>query len=370
MKKLILIFVIFTFGICLSHAEVKPNELPKNQTLYRLGSKENPMKIGLMLVEPFVVKENDAYQGLVIDYWKHISKGQDWHYVFIDLPPNYTKAIEDTANGKYDLALGNFSTTAERMSLVHFSRPFMLNRITILTKADNVNALNTVIGVIYSISEILLIVFLLIGIVTLFLWFFKAKGDGTTFKSFFFISCVNLLGAVIDARFKKFTIVMLLLVGLIVKAIFIGSITSTLFNLSLGSKDPFLDTEDISGRLFVVVKGSSFAEKIRALNARVYEYDGNNEEAAEYYARNTDQFDGYVSDFALVFKYANQFSDIEPNLIVSDFNVRNDNLAFVLNKSFPFRTIFDQKILELQDTNLGYTICSIYVGDEARNCVM
>lgn len=370
MKKLILIFVIFTFGICLSHAEVKPNEFHKDQAQYRLGSKENPMKIGLMLVEPFVVKEGDVYQGLVIDYWKHISKGQDWHYVFIDLPPNYSKAIEDTANGKYDLALGNFSTTAERMSSVHFSRPFMLNRITILTKADIVNPLTVVMGVIYSISEILLIVFLLIGIVTVLLWFFKAKGDGATFKSFFYISCVNLLGTVIETRFKKFTIVMLLLVGLIVKAIFIGSITSTLFNLSLARKDPFVSTQDISGKIFIVVKGSSFAEKMRALNARIYEYNGSNEEAAEFYARNTAKYDGYVSDFALIFKYANQFSDIEPNLIVSDFNVRNDNLAFVLNKSFPFRTIFDQKILELQDTNLGYTICSIYVGDEARNCVM
>ena len=370
MKKLILVFLVFTFGICLSHAEVKPNELPKNQAQYRLGSKENPMKIGLMLVEPFVVKEGDVYQGLVIDYWKHISKGQDWHYVFIDLPPNYTKAIEDTANGKYDLALGNFSTTAERMSLVHFSRPFMLNRITILTKAKNINPLTMVIRVIYSIFKILLMVFLIIGFVTLFLWFVQPKSNYRSYTSIFYETCVSLLGTVLDTKFKKLTFVILIVVSLVLKAILIGSITSTLFNLSLASKDPFVSAQDVSGKMFVVVKGSSFAEKMRALNARIYEYNGSNEEAAAFYARNTAKYGGYVSDFALIFKYANQFSNIEPNLIVSDFNVRNDNLAFVLNKSFPFRTIFDQKILELQDTNLGYTICSIYVGDEARNCVM
>ena len=323
-----------------------------------------------MLVEPFIVKEGDVYQGLVIDYWKYVSKGQDWHYVFIDIPPNYSKAIEDTANGKYDLALGNFSTTAERMSLVHFSRPFMLNRITILTKDKNINPLIMVIRMIYSIFKILLMVFLIIGVVALFLWFFQPKVDDKPYTSTFYNTCVSLLSIVLEAKFNKITFVILVVVSLILKAIFIGSITSTLFNLSLGSKDPFLDTEDISGKLFVMVKGSSHVPKMRALNARIYEYNGSNEEAAEFYVRNTAKYDGYVSDFALIFKYANQFSDIEPNLIVSDLNIRNDNLAFVFNKSFPFRTNFDQKILELQDTNLGYTICSVYVGDEARNCVM
>lgn len=369
-KQLVFILLLFTFGVCLGHTEVKYDAIQKVQSKYPLGSEQNPIKIGLMMVDPFITKHDGVYQGLIMDYWRHISQDKDWYYVFIESSPNYTQVVEDTATGKYDLALGNFSTTADRMSSIYFSRPFMLNKISILTTVERINPLTILISVLYTMSEILLTIFVLIGFVSLFLWVFRPRGDETRLKVYFLIACVNLLGTVAGNRFKKTMLVILLLFSLIIKAIFIGSVTSTLFNLSLGSKDPFTNAEDIAGKLFVVVKGSSFSEKMRGLNARVYEYDGSNEQAADFYVRNSDQFDGYVSDFTLVYKYANQFLHIEPGLVVSDYNIRNDNLAFIFNKSFPFKTTFDQKILELQDTNLAFSICNVYVGDEASNCLM
>tara|TARA_X000000950_G_C13739576_1_gene587896 strand:- start:464 stop:946 length:483 start_codon:yes stop_codon:yes gene_type:complete len=158
--------------------------------------------------------------------------------------------------------------------------------------------------------------------------------------------------------------------GLTVRAIFIGSVSYALFNITIGQKDPFIDAHDISGKLFVVVKGSSFVDTMRALYARVHEIDGSDEEAAEFYAKNTDKYDGYVADYALVARYSKQFKSIEPRLIVSSYNVRNDVLAFPYNDSFPFDKEFNYGILKLQDTNLAFSICHTYVGDNAKNCLM
>ncbi len=85
-----------------------------------------------MLVEPFASKHDGVYQGLVIDYWKHIASENNWHYVFLDTNPNYTKSLIDAAYGEFDVVLGNFSTTAERITFINYSRPFMLNKISIL----------------------------------------------------------------------------------------------------------------------------------------------------------------------------------------------------------------------------------------------
>ena len=41
------------------------------------------------------------------------------------------------------------------------------------------------------------------------------------------------------------------------------------------------------------------------------------------FVKNATKYDGYVADNALVYRYANHFRDIEPNLMVSNYNVRN-----------------------------------------------
>lgn len=369
-KLLLLVCFIFSFQITYAHSEIKQIDYIKSESKYPLGSEKNPIKVGLMLVVPFVEKNGDEYSGLLIDYWRHIVKSKDWHYVFIETSPNYTQALKDAAKGKYDLILGNFSTTAERIAYIKYSRPYMLNKITILTTSATVKPLTILIKLCYAIIEILLTIIVIIGIVSLFLRMFRSKEDNTTLKEFFIIAFINLLGAVTETRFKTAMIIMLLVVGLIIKAIFFAGVTSTLFNLSLANRDPFLTTKDVSGKLFLVVKGSSFVDKMRSLNARVYEFDGGDEEAAEFYAKNSSKFAGYVSDYAPSYRYANEYKNIEPNLMVSSLNVRNDVLAFVYNDFFPFGKIIDKDILELQDSNLAFSICSVYIGEEATSCLM
>ena len=367
---LLFICLICSFETCLASADTNHGDITIAQSKYQLGSEQNPIKIGLMVVDPYITKHDGVYQGLLIDYWKQISKDKNWHYKFIETTPNYTNVLKDAAIGKYDLVLGNFSTTAGRISYINYSRPFMLNKISILTTNNDVNAFTILVNVFYAIIEILLTVFLLVSFVACALRICRSDEDNTTLIEFFLIAADSMLGSVVVNRFTKAIFLMLLFVSLIVKAIFIGSVTSTLFNLSLSSKEPFADAKDISGKLFVVVKGSSYVVEMRALNARVYEFDGSDEEAAAFYARNTAKYDGYVSDFALIFKYANQFKSVEPNLIVSNYNVRNDILAFVYNEDFAFQKIIDINILELQDSNLAYSICSVYIGEEAKDCVM
>ena len=242
----------------------------------------------------------------------------------------------------------------------------MLNNISILTTYNVLTFTDIVINLFYALIEILLTIFFLVGIVACALRLFRAKGNKTTLKEFFMFAAVTTIGYVSNGKLSKTIFLTLLFVSLLVKSILIGTVTSTLFSLSLSNKKPFLSSKDLSNKLFIVVKGSSHVQKMRALNARVYEFDGTNEQAAEFYARNIDKYDGYISDYALNYRYSNQYKYIEPNLIVSNYSVRNDILSLAFDHSFPLEKELNIGILKLQDSNSAYSICNTYVGDYAK----
>ena len=102
MKYLLSFFcLICSFEMSFASPSTNHADITTAQLKYPLGSEQNPIKVGLMVVEPFVAKHNGVYQGLLIDYWTQISKGKDWHYKFIETSPNYTNALKD-AKGEYD----------------------------------------------------------------------------------------------------------------------------------------------------------------------------------------------------------------------------------------------------------------------------
>ena len=68
-----------------------------------LGSKENPIRVGVLTLEPFAENKSGSFHGLVIDYWDKIAKPNGWHYVYSDAGKNYSKAIEATHSGQYYL---------------------------------------------------------------------------------------------------------------------------------------------------------------------------------------------------------------------------------------------------------------------------
>lgn len=202
MKKLILF--IFLVSLCSGlYAKEETTYSSVPQTKYTIGSKEKPIRVGVMLVEPFASIHDGVYEGLVIDYWKQIANENNWHYVFLDTNPNYTTSLRDMEISKYDLILGNYSTTAKRLSFINYSRPYMLNKISILTKDNRPSTLTIFLTVLFIILKILLAILMSIGIFTIFMWLFKKKDDPTSLKVFFLVACNNIFGAADKKDFKN-----------------------------------------------------------------------------------------------------------------------------------------------------------------------
>ena len=373
--KRILIYVllsILTLGCVYPHTEVQHVTNVSDQTL-PLGSKENPIKVGVMLVEPFASKIDGVYKGIVVDYWSNLVHSKNWYYTFLPTSNNYSEAVEATKNGKYDIVLGNFSTTYERSYLVDFSNTFFLTEVSVLTSVKNVGPLQRFLESLYELSRVLIIVLILFIFLSLLFWVIEKKKRGYKISNSLFSTSVAMIsGDVTDnpsTNLNRILFIFILITGMILQAVIIASMTDSALSNDY-SVDPFKQREAIAGKTFVVVKGSYFAEVIRSLNANPFEYDGSDLEAAKYYVENSDKYSGFITEHILAERYSTQFSDLDSHLIVSQVNLRNDELAFIFRKDFPYQDEINRGILFMQDNNLSGSICAIYIGKKSEFCIL
>lgn len=375
MKRLlvVLLFCTFSLGNIFAHTEIKGIGDYKVDSSQPLGSESNPIKIGVVLVSPFASVTEGEYHGLVIDYWEHIAHAKNWHYVYIQASDNYNTAIKDLANGKYNIALGNFSSSYDRAQYVDFSRPYFVNNFSILTSVKSVGPFERFGHAIYSLLPVMTLVFGLFLIASvLFWWFEKRKRKYPMSKSLFHTSIAMICGEMGDepsSNINRVVFVGILILGMILQAIIIASMTDSALSRDI-LNDPFHSEKDVAGKTFVVVKGSIFPSVLKSLDANVYEFDGSEVEAASYYIKNTDKYSGFVTEHILADRYAQKFKKADSNLIVSNVNLRNDALVFLYRKDFPYKKVVDNNILFMQDSNLTYSICATYIGEKADLCVL
>ena len=83
MKRILIytLFTMFTIGFISAHTEIKHSENLNTHTA-PLGSKDNPIKVGVMLVLPFASKVDGVYHGIVIDYWRNLVHNKLVLYVY------------------------------------------------------------------------------------------------------------------------------------------------------------------------------------------------------------------------------------------------------------------------------------------------
>ncbi len=343
----------------------------KNKASSVLGSSETPIKVGLLQLSPFVIKIQGRYSGLVVAYWEKIASRYGWHYQFMDAGKNYGKAVEAVADGRYDIVLGNFSTTYERSKLVDFSRPFLLNYASVLTKPEVRNVFWTILKVVKMVLPVLFFLLTALCCITIVFFFTRDLTDerGLLANAFCAVMALMRMGGYVQkpsALLSRVVVMILAFFSVFFMATFSAVMTDVLL-LVEQPQDPFMVLSDLKGKTFVVAQGSSFVDVVRGYDANVVEIP-DAEYAGRYYFANRSKYDGFVGDQALVHELARQLSSRD--VIQSGINLRNDELVFLFNKRFPYKDLVDEGILRLQDKNISLLICAHYLGVDSKLCVL
>ena len=337
-----------------------------------LGSALHPITVGVMETHPYVYREGGQYTGLAVDLWEHVAGFYKWHYHYVDVGHNYTDVARNVGTLGYDIAIGNFSSTYERLQWVNFSPPYLLNNVTLLTYAKDQHIFSAVLKTfVDAMLPIILVVLIVFILASLLFWYLERKRHRYAMsESMFCTSIAMLSGNVIDVpstNINRFVFICILITGVILQAVVIATITDASMRLR-GITDPFSDQASLRDKYFIVEAGSTYKRLVYQLGGHVKTVSGGAEKAFEFYRKHADIYDGFVIEQAVADFYKSNIHD--KNLLVSNVNLLNDLMVFFYAKDFPYQDSVSRHIYYMQGSGEAKATCERYLGRKASLCVL
>ena len=114
------------------------------------------LRVGIKVIEPFVIAAGEHYTGYSIDVWEEIASalGVQSEYVLFNSVDEQIQAIQ---SGAVDVAFSAISMTAERERVVDFTQPYYISGLRILTLPPEQQPLRDLLTPLWSIALIRLL---------------------------------------------------------------------------------------------------------------------------------------------------------------------------------------------------------------------
>ena len=95
-----------------------------------------PLKVGIFEKPPFAFKDDDGkWTGLGVSVWERISEGMKQPFDYVEIEED--QAIDELAQGKLDLVVGEMAVSADRARLVNFTQPYAISPAAVALKRNS-----------------------------------------------------------------------------------------------------------------------------------------------------------------------------------------------------------------------------------------
>ncbi len=332
-----------------------------NKLLVMNNDNNNKIKIRVCVKKdnyPYVTcNQNDKKKwGFINEIWDYIVKKNNWDCEIICLETTPKELFLEMDQGKYDIALGDFSVTHKRQENVLFSRPIYISKLTIVRKSKNqlVNFFNNKFVIwFFTLYTLLILLFTLIH-------YSAVKNSDfynslyITFLNFF----VNLKEIFPKNLLQKPTFKFLNALWAFLRYLFYTTFITISISYFVKSKDSITKNEYESIESVLVQKGTSFVDLVKLLGKKPIEIETQKEivEILNNSKKTTYWFNDIYAIEYKVKEYAPNMS-----LTYTQESLFFDECAIGVNRKRPdLLKKIDDAILELQDTNEITKICSKY----------
>ena len=296
----------------------------------------------------FYDKTQETYEGFAVDIMRKLFKDLKLKTKITWVSKedtNFNQTIKDVAAGKYDIGIGNFGTTAERIKLINFTHPLYLTDSSLVyRKGSEISYF----ALFKNILKIWVKPFSLIFFATIILGFlsYHIKGRYSSRKNVFrwhFWGTIAALlgepGTVVDQSdvSNKFSI----FIGLIVLALtfymgtYLTALTTKAALKHTDKYDPFDPsiTEGIKNKRILVNKGTYYATEVKRHNG-IPILKNRNEDGVELLIKNKN-IDGYWNDTGYIIKEIEDRPDYQINYSVwSNIESGIGTTSFIVNKKY------------------------------------
>lgn len=331
----------------------------------------NTIRVGVMLNQPpfsYLNKNNKPF-GLSVSLWEKIAKKNNFKYRYILLRnTSFDDAMSDVAKNKYDVLVGPFSVTHDRLKLVDFSRPYFLDKIGIAIHKQQLNFLSAVANIFGDMLIILVCVLLLLLLMFgAFLWYVEHKNHeqipAKFSKGLGYITWIALISLFKNFMLEPRTVTgrILLLAWLALSFVFMTVIlsvaTSTLTVTLSRNASKFTRNSDLYNKVIAVEYESSNEKVAREIGASIYSVksltQGLNlvaEKKVEAVLANY-----YILDYFIKHHHLKKVT-------MAKLIIANDEYAFVLPKHSKLTRKIDLAITKFQENRVASNICTEHLG--------
>jgi polar amino acid transport system substrate-binding protein len=308
--------------------------------------------------EPYVFKQGDTPEGIVIELWKDIATQKELEYEWIP-QTNYGEAITAVEQGELDIFVAPTSITAERLQQVEFTMPFDEAQVTLLIPRAEPglwSRLRPFVGL-AAISSLGTLVFSAF-IVGNLMWWVEHKKNAEHFPPnyiqgigngmWFAMVTLTTVGygdrapATPAGRFIATTWMLIALLA--VSSITAGLASALTISLSNQSQPRFTDVGDLRQARIASIRGSGSSRWATYYGAKLIEVESIEDGAETVVAGNAEAF---ISHHSSLSYYISQNPQLD--LAVSQLIIATEFYGFALPKGSELTQPLDVTLMQLRE---------------------
>lgn len=303
------------------------------------------------------------FGGIAVKIWEEVAKKYNLDYEYICLNISYEDAIKEVKNNNYDVALGEFTITTERMKNVLFSRAYYFGKLKIFRKNKNDFVYNLLTNK-FLISLLIFFIF----IILFFTYIYKYYKYTTTIQSFFYIYghfFQNDLFLFYEGRTNNM-IRFINFIWSFVRFFFFAIIITQMINIIIQTSDTGISKSEYNNIKDVLVEAkTSHVQLVKSLGKNPVQIETTDDILKRIKDSNGDVY--WFYEYKSAENLANKF-DLE--LDATHDILYNDETCIIVNNKYPdIIEKFNNTLLELRDTGDIIDLCKIYLKDTYQSCL-
>jgi ABC-type amino acid transport substrate-binding protein len=331
----------------------------------------DPLKVGVFVNPPFVIKKDQQYSGIAVDLWKDLAAKLGHQYRLIEFETVHD-LVQATASGDVDVAVANLTINKSRAERVDFTQPWFDGGDRIMVATDKGHGFSNLISGLSDAGFLKAYAWIaaIIVLATVLLTFFDRRFDQSfprrwregIAESFYTVMSVATSGKP-PSRKNLFGWVgriwqgIWLVCGIAVLAYVTSSVTSVMTTLSLTNHISSLD--DLSGKTVGVMSGTVQEDFVRGEGFRVRTFAGI-DNAVE--ALLNGDVSAIIHDAPVLEYYAHTHTDQPVDVVGRLFE--QDKYGFALPRQSPLTRPLTIAVLGARDAGEIDDLRTRYLGDQ------
>ncbi len=333
----------------------------------------DPLKVGVVVDAPFVMKNGATFTGIAVDLWNEVAQGLERPYQFVEVCcADIDKPFETLKRNEVDVLVGALSVSSNRYQMADFTLTTYLDKIIVLAHLDYFHTVLSFLKTFFiSIGGILSIFIIIFFIYIHLLWYYErpyAKSIPDNYKQG--ISHI-FWHHIVSGRYsevpRSFVGKMLILCQRAIFYIILIMLNATLISfltVSLSrSAHPFQSFSDLQKHKVGAIKDSKPYKAGIEAGLKVIPL---NSLEAGVKALEEKKIDGYLASYSDVDFYLKE--NPNPSLGISNFELKQDPYVFATPRGSPLSREINTQILKLRSKNIPEKICKEYLPSGVKNC--